>query len=316
IREKLRAEVRFIPLPIRTKSELSPALPVSLFFLVAALWRTPVDVVHAQTRVTQVLAFLFTRIRRIPFVTTCHGFFRANIGRRIWPCWGERVIAISDAVRKHLLQDFRVPAKKVVFIPNGIDVDQFAVALKTRDPQHRDRIVGIVARLSSVKGHRYLLQAMPAVLRVFPDAQLYIFGEGSMKFELVHLAEKLRIQERVFFLPNVSNTPDILPEIDIFVMPSIQEGLGLSLLEAQACGLPVVASDVGGIPTVVKHEVTGLLAPPRDPQALAAAIIRLMSDRELAMRLGERARKDVAEKFTVARMTAQVEKVYREVLRA
>jgi glycosyltransferase involved in cell wall biosynthesis len=306
--------IRYLPIPINTKSELSPKVLISLIKLLLFHRKEKFDILHAQTRVTQVLAWYFSKITKIPYVTTCHGFFRKHMGRQIFPCWGQIVFAISDAVKKHLMIDFYVPSKNIALVPNGIEVEKFTVAEKRADPKYKDRAVGIIARLSSVKGHIYLIQAMAEVIKEFPDAKLYIFGHGNNKYELVRLVEKLKITENVFFLPAVSNTAKVLQEIDIFVMPSIQEGLGLSILEAQASGLPVVASNVGGIPTIVKHDISGLLCPPKNPAALSGAILRLMEDRGLAIRLGQKGRQDVESMFNLQIMTSKIEKVYKEVL--
>jgi len=306
--------IHYFPIPINTKSELSPMVLSSLIKLLIYARKEKFDIVHAQTRVTHVLAWYFSKITNTPFVTTCHGFFRNNLGRQLFPCWGKTVFAISDAVKKHLMIDFYVSSKKIALVPNGIAVENFTVSEKRLDPLHKDRTVGIIARLSSVKGHVYLIQAMAEVIKEFPDARLFIFGQGKIKYELVRLAEKLKISEKVFFLPAVSNTAEVLQEIDIFVMPSVQEGLGLSILEAQASGLPVVASNVGGIPTIVKHDVSGLLFNPQDPVSLAGAILRLMEDRHLAMRLGQKGRKDVEAFFNLQIMTSNVEQVYKKVI--
>jgi glycosyltransferase involved in cell wall biosynthesis len=217
-------------------------------------------------------------------------------------------------VAGHLTDDFSVARDSIALIPNGIDVGQFRVSPKRTDPHLLCRKVGIIARLSPVKGHRYLIEAMAKVVKEFPDALLYIFGEGKIKYELVKRVEKLNISEKVLFLPAVSHSAEVLQEIDIFVMPSLQEGLGLSLLEAQACGLPVIASNVGGIPTIVQHNTTGLLVPPQDVEALAEAIARVMANKNLAMMLGRQGRRAVEEKFNVQVMAEKVEAVYAKVL--
>jgi glycosyltransferase involved in cell wall biosynthesis len=306
--------IEYIPLPIKTKSELSPLVLISLIKLLFINRREHFDILHAQTRVTQVLAWYFSKITKVPYVSTCHGFFRKHIGRKIFPCWGNKVFAISEAVKKHLMIDFYVPSQNIALVPNGIEVEKFSVEPKRTDVDYKDRTVGIIARLSSVKGHVYLIKAMADVIKEFPDSRLFIFGQGKIKYELVKLAEKLKISEKVFFLPAVSNTAEVLKEIDIFVMPSVQEGLGLSILEAQATGLPVVASNVGGIPTIVKHDVSGLLFTPKDPAALSGAILRLMEDRNLAIRLGQKGRKDVETLFNLQTMTQNIEKVYKEII--
>ncbi len=310
-----RNRIRTINIPINTKSELNPMIIMSLIRLIMLCRTEKFDVIHAHTRVSQVLAGYLSKITKVPFVSTCHGFFRRNLGRQLYPCWGERVIAISEAVKKHLMIDFYVPEEKVKLVYNGIDIDQFKILAKRSDPDYKGRTVGIIARLSTVKGHRYLIEAMAEVIREFNDARLFIFGQGKIKYELIKQAESLKISEKVFFLPSISNTAEVLQEIDIFVMPSVQEGLGLSILEALACGVPVVASNVGGIPSIIKHDVSGLLVEPGNPLALAGAIMRLMEDRSLSIRLGQKGRQEVEERFNLEKMAADVEKVYEEVIK-
>ncbi|MFH1460250.1 MAG: glycosyltransferase family 4 protein [Candidatus Omnitrophota bacterium] len=305
--------VKHIHIPIRTKAELNPLVIFSLIKLLLFIRKNPVDVIHAQTRVTQVLSFYLNRITKIPYVTTCHGFFKRNIGRQFFPCWGNKVIAISEAVARHLQIDFYVDARKIALIPNAIDVTKFKISDKRNDPNHKDRVVGVIARLSKIKGHKYLIEAMAQVIEEYPDARLYIFGQGKIKYQLVELTKKLNIHEQVFFLPPVSDPGTVLKDIDIFVMPSLQEGLGLSILEAQASGLAVIASNVGGIPTIVKHDITGLLVPPCDSIALAGAIMRIMDNKDLAIRLGIVAARNVAAEFDLKIMVKKVESVYTEV---
>ncbi len=310
-----RSNISHIHIPIKTKSELSPLVVISMLKLLRFVRQESIDIIHAQTRVTQVLAWYLSKITKIPFLTTCHGFFRRNIGRQFLPCWGRQVIAISEAVRRHLMIDFYVSDENIALIHNGIDIGQFKVSPKRKDINHPDRTVGIIARLSLVKGHTYLIEAMAEVLSEFPDARLFIFGEGKIKYKLVQQAKELKINEKVFFMPAVANTAEVLQEIDIFVMPSLNEGLGLSVLEAQACSLAVIASNVGGIPTLVKDELTGLLVSAKQPRALAAAIMKIMQNKEVAMRLGQSARREVEKKFDLEQMAQKVEKVYKQVLK-
>ncbi len=310
-----RNKIRTINIPINTKSELNPLIIMSLIRLLMLNRTEKFDIIHAHTRVTQVLASYLSKITKIPFVSTCHGFFRRNLGRQLYPCWGDRVIAISEAVKKHLMIDFYVKEEKVKLVHNGIDINQFKITAKRSDANYKSKTVGIIARLSTVKGHKYLIEAMAEVIREFDDARLFIFGQGKIKYELIKQAQSLKILKQVFFLPSISNTAEVLQEIDIFVMPSIQEGLGLSILEALACGVPVVASNVGGIPSIIKHDVSGLLVEPANPMAIAGAIMRVMEDRRLAIRLGQKGRQQVEEKFNLGTMVSEIEKVYEEVIK-
>ncbi|MCP4649525.1 MAG: glycosyltransferase family 4 protein [PVC group bacterium] len=310
-----RSGIDYIELPIQTKSELSPRVLLSTAKLVKLIKDKQIDIIHAHTRVTQITAYYLNRLTGVPFVTTCHGFFKRNLGRQICPAWGSKVIAISEAVKKHLKIDFYLPEDRIALIPNGIDITRFRVSSRKTDLESPARIVGIIARLSSVKGHTCLIEAMAQVIKEFPEAKLYVFGEGHMKYKLIEQAEKMGMSERMLFLPSVSNTQEVLQEIDIFVMPSLQEGLGLSILEAQACGLPVIASNVGGIPTVVKNELNGLLVPPQEPNALAGAIMKVMDNKELAVKLGRHARANVEEHFNLEKMVSPIETVYEGILK-
>jgi len=305
--------IEHIYIPIKTKSELSPRILASMFNLLRIAKKEPFDIIHAQTRVTQVLAGYLSSITKIPFVSTCHGFFRQNLGRQLYPCWGKKVIAISEAVKKHLMIDFYVAEEQIALIYNGVDIGQFRVASKRKDINRNIRTVGIIARLSPVKGHVYLIEAMKEVIGEFSDARLFIFGQGKVKYDLVRKAERLKISDKLFFLPSVTHTSEIMQEIDIFVMPSLQEGFGLSILEAQACGIPVIASGVGGIPALIRHDVTGLLVPPKEPAALAGAIMKVMENKELAIRLGLQGRRSVEEKFNEDKMVRKIEQVYQKV---
>ena len=178
-------------------------------------------------------------------------------------------------------------------------------------------VIGITARISSVKGHVYLLRAIPRIREVFPGIQLLIVGSGKARYEkqLHHICRKLNIERNVVFQPGIQNVHKALSVMNVFVLPSIQEGLGLSLLEALAAGLPVVASNVGGIYSVIRHEENGILVPPKDVKALADAIITVFKDKDYAKRLGQRGKQTVREKFTLDKMIEKVEGFYTRALK-
>lgn len=283
----IAAGIEFIPIAIMTKSELSPKIWISLFKLLALVKEKDIQIIHANTRVTQVLACLLSRFSGRPFVSTCHGFFKPRLSRRVFGCWGKKVIAISEQVKEHLRGDFHVLEPDIRVIHNGIDILKFARAAN-RAPQTEKAklglkdspVLGIIARLSDVKGHIYLIQAMALVLQAIPRAQLLIIGEGKMKNELVNLARELKIGESVIFIPTLEDTPLALAAMDIFVMPSLAEGLGLGVMEAMAAGVCVVASGVGGLRSLITNNVNGILVEPKNTQALAEAIVDLLKDED------------------------------------
>ncbi|MCM8780669.1 MAG: glycosyltransferase family 4 protein, partial [Candidatus Omnitrophica bacterium] len=273
----IEEDIGCFSIPIMTKSEISPKILISLFKLRSCIKPNSIDIIHSNTRVTQVLGWLFSCLTKAAYVSTCHGFFKNRFSRRVFPCWGLKVIAISKEVRNHLMSDFKISESNIRLIPSGIDVSRFIVdrarqlnySLRERFSLGQGEVIGIVARLSDVKGHKYLIEAMKLVLQKVPKAHLLIVGEGRMKQDLINLVKQLNIEENVSFVPTVLDTPEVLSVMDIFVMPSLKEGLGLSLMEAMACGLAVVGSDVGGIRELIQHGYNGLLLEPYDTERLA-----------------------------------------------
>ena len=309
-----------LSLNIRTKSELHPKIYAALKPLRQLIRARQIDIVHAHTRVTQVMGQCLRYRRSIPFCTTCHGFFRPRLSRRLWPCWGQRTIAISPQVADHLRQDFCLTDQQVRVIPNGIDVDD---GIFDRKDQQRLRaqhgippgpVVGIIARLSDVKGHGVLISALRDVVTVFPSVRLVIVGEGKMEEPLKAQVREMMLQDHVMFFPQVRQPSRMLGLFDVFVMPSLQEGLGLSVMEAQAAGLAVVASAVGGIPSLITDGQTGRLVPPGDPSRLAEVIVEVLTDPAGAAQMGRQAREFIQREFSGAKMARETLTIYEECL--
>jgi glycosyltransferase involved in cell wall biosynthesis len=302
---------------IRTKSELNPKLFSAVGKLQRFIRIKNIHVIHANTRVTQVMAWVLHKTTQRPYLSTCHGFFKTRLTRRLFPFWGQTVIAISEPVKEHLEKDFKVDPQQIAFITNGLDLGKF---LPFREDYRREKrkmlgfdghlLIGIIARLSDVKGHAVLIEAMEEVVRQKSNAKLLIVGEGKEEQNLRQLVARLNLNNCIYFYPVMNKAMDFLEIFDVFVMPSLQEGLGLSVMEAQACGLPVVASNVGGLPSLIEHEKTGLLVPSQDPAALAKAILELLNDRNKALALGKEARKFIEANFSSRVMVEKTEKVY------
>ncbi|MDD5692582.1 MAG: glycosyltransferase family 4 protein [Candidatus Omnitrophica bacterium] len=316
-----KSGITHIRVPLRTKKEVSPKIIISFLKLSGKVRKLSIDVLHSNSRTTQVLGDLLSRYNKgIAHVFTCHGFFKPKLSRRLFPCWGKAVIAISSQVKEHLLQDFKLDEKKISVINNGIDTagfGDFSAREKTRRKLGVNDafLVGIIARLSDVKGHTYLIQAMQIVLKDCPSAKLLIVGEGKAGRALVEQVNDLGIRDKVIFLAQAQNNRDILSAMDVFVMPSLQEGLGLALMEAMAQGLAVVGSSVGGIKTLIRDRENGLLVRPADSAGLARAIIKLFSDQPLRGELGIKARKFIMDNFPAAKMADETERVYKKCLR-
>lgn len=313
--------IEYIPIPIKTKNELSPKIILSAFKLSKVIKDNKIDIVHSHSRTTQVLGCLLDKLTGVKHISTCHGFFKRRLARRIFPCWGRRVIAISEQVKEHLNNDFKVGLNRISLVYNGIDTDRFkrfSVSDKEKAKLSLGLrpgvVVGIVARLSDVKGHKYLIEAMKPVLGLYPDAQLLIAGEGKMKEELVRLTESLNIKKSVFFIPEALDTRTILAAMDIFVMPSLKEGLGLALMEAMASGLAVIGSRVGGIKTLITEAKNGLLFEPADTGGLKEAIITLLADPGKREALAKEAGEFIKNNFSKDKMALETERVYQEII--
>ena len=320
-KEFLSAGVRIMNLNIRTKSELDPRIYFALKPLKQYIKENHIDIVHAQTRITQVMGSLLKKSTGRPFISTGHGYFKARLSRKWVPCWGDAVIAISSAVERHLADDFGVEKQKIHLIESGIDLAEFAPIDETVRAEHRNRfnlgkefIVGMIARLSDVKGPDILVEAMHGVLKHIPNAKLLLVGEGRMEGELRSMVKRLKLDEHVRFFSIVNQTREMLSLFDIFAMPSRQEGLGLSIMEAQATGLPVVATRVGGIPSLIENGKTGILIEPENSGALTEAIIKLFEDKDRLGTIGIAGRKFIQQNYSSDTMVDKTAKLYKSLL--
>jgi len=230
----------------------------------------------------------------------------------------DAVIVVSQGLATFLEQTEHLPRRKMVIIGHG--VDRAAPALPRSEARAAlglpalDPLIGSVGRLSREKGHAFLLRALPAIVAAFPGAGCVLAGEGPSRRDLEEEVRRLGMGDRVIFLGHRGDVPAILSALDLFVQPSLYEGFGMSLLEAMAARLPIVATRVGGIPEVVDDQVAGLLVPPADAAALAQAAIALLGDRGRARRIGEEAARLVAERHSISSVAARVDALYRRVL--
>jgi glycosyltransferase involved in cell wall biosynthesis len=247
-------------------------------------------------------AVVAARLARVPRVLVTHHTpelpRRDNLAGRVWQRLGwlarPEVIYTSEADRE---RDGRRPSHVIAL---GIDLDRFEGA---QPALHSNRpLVGNVARLAPQKDHRTLIEAA----RLVPEAEFVVAGDGGLRDELERQAEGTNVR----FLGARDDVPELLASLDVFAFPSLFEGLCLAVIEAQAAGVPVVATPVGGIRETVVDGETGLLVPTRDPPALAAAIRRLLEDRPAAKAMAAEAKRRVRERFSVERMLEETLRLY------
>jgi glycosyltransferase involved in cell wall biosynthesis len=234
--------------------------------------------------------------------------------RRLTPLM-DRLIVVSKAIDHKIREEGRAVAP-ISLIYNGVDLQRYnhqqpcctlhEEYLIPADAQ----IVGVVARLEAEKGHRTLLEAWPLVLAEVPSARLLIIGEGSERDSLEAQVVSLGIEDRVVFTGRREDVPAVTAALDVAVLPSYREAQGLSVLEAMALGRPVIASRVGGIPEMIEDGVSGLLVEPHDCDALAAGIVRLLTDHPLADMIAHRGHELVHDRFCIELMVHSISDLY------
>jgi glycosyltransferase involved in cell wall biosynthesis len=229
----------------------------------------------------------------------------------------DRLIVVSRAIEEKVHEEGRVGAP-ISLIYNGVDLQRYnhqqpcCTLHEDYDIPEDAPIVGVVARLEAEKGHRTLIDAWPEVLATVPNAWLLVIGEGSERDALEAEAASLGVNERVVFTGRREDVPAVTAALDVAVLPSYREAQGLSVLEAMALSRPVVASNVGGIPEMIEDGVTGLLVPPNDCDALAAALIKLLTDHPYADMIARRGHDLVHERFCIELMVNSIESIYDE----
>ncbi len=306
-------ELKTLPLVVRNDLDLRPVMKLRRL-----IQREGYNIVHLHTKRAHALSmwlphgpsapvYVVTRRMDYPERKNCYTRFLYN--RR-----SDGVVAISRHIFE-LLVEAGVDAHRIRLIYSGIDVNRFD---SRADGKGADRIptIGMVAVLEARKGHRFLFEAIAQLKAAGMSLRCILAGEGSERKSLEEIKKHLGLEQEVRFLGFVGDTRAMLAEIDIFVLPSLYEGLGIAALEAMAAGKAVVASRVGGLAEVIADGVTGLLVPPGDSKALGEAIAKLAADPNLARAMGWRAAAQVRAHFTLEQMAARNEAFYYELLEA
>jgi len=321
LRTRAAEGLELVPLTPRTEMDLAAA-----FRLSRVIKRLRPDVVHAHDPHGVAMASLAlsmgSPVPRPPLVAARRvDFHLKNNALSRWKYRQvDRFICASELIRTMLIHD-GVPSEATVTVHEGIDLAHVEAAPPAKIHEefwlpHHAPIVGNVAALVPHKGQRHLIGAAVLVLPRVPDARFVIAGEGELRPALERQIREHHLEKHVIL---AGFRPDVLSlhkGFDVFVLSSVTEGLGTSLLDAMACGKPVVATSAGGIPEVVADGETGLLVPPRDDHALADAIARLLGDEALRRRMGEAGRARVGERFSAERMVRDTLAVYEEAVRA
>jgi glycosyltransferase involved in cell wall biosynthesis len=322
-------EVQTKVFPLRSLMSLEACVQLKAF--VTYLRRERVDVVHAHDLYSNLFAVPAARLARVPVVVSS----RRDLSNWSWYTprrrgilryvqeRGTHVLANAEAIKRNLVEQDGFYPGGIAVIHNSIDIQRFQTP---PSPRHKvipgappgEKWIVLVGNMNSVyrhgsesfKGHLDLVRAATIVCAKAPYARFVLVGDGGVRGAIEEAAQQAGLTGKFSFLGLRRDIPELLSCCDIAVLPSHAEGLPNALLEYMAASLPIVATNVGGIPEVVEHDRTGLLVPPRSPDALAAAILRLIADEELATRLARGARRR-AEEFSFDRQLCALETLYR-----
>jgi glycosyltransferase involved in cell wall biosynthesis len=286
-------------------------------------------IVHTHTAKAGFVGRLAARLAGVPVVVhTYHGHVlhsyyspaKTRLLRRMergLAALTDRIVAVSEQVKRDLMEYRVAGAEKIGVIPLGFDLKPFLDSAMHRGGFRRELglnnggpLVGIVGRIFPIKNHVLFLDAAARIAAGEKEARFVVVGDGTLRRQMEQHANALGIADRVIFTGWRRDLPRIYADLDVLVVSSNNEGTPVSAIEAMASGCPVVATRVGGLPDLIDEGETGCLVPRGDAPALAAAVLRLLRDRESARRIGETARARVAERFTAERLVADIERVY------
>lgn len=288
---------------------------LAIFKLAKLLKKEKISIVHSHNPGAMIYAAVAAKIAGVPvIINTRHGRERKVVNRYLW-AMNDAIVSISYDAQQRLLECNHIDAGKTRVIHNGIEVAEHnGKQTRIEDVAHDDVVIGTVGRLAPEKDYVTLLDAFALIADKIANAKLLFVGDGALRNELEQHCLRNRIADKVIFLGFRNDVRDLLKSMDMFVLPSLTEGISLGLLEAMAAGLPVVATDVGGNPEVIKNGVNGFLVPSKNPNALAERIAAVLSNRDLSLSMGDGGRKTFEAKFTLARMLKEYENLYAEIL--
>lgn len=284
-------------------------------------------ILHTWLFHANIIGRLLGRFNKVPIIITSQRSINTNgVWREFLMRWtsgiDDKIIAVCEAVRKAEIESSNVPSDKVITIHNGIDPIAFTsvsneAALEIRNSfeiPDDALLLGAIGRLHPSKGFNDLISALAYIKAKTNSVRLIIVGEGELRDSLDLQIINHNLSGTIKFAGLRNDIPELMSALDVFVSSSIWEGLPNVVLEAMAAGKPVVATSVGGTPEVVVDGETGLLVPPRNPEALARAIIRLLKNPELCTRMGHAGKERVLKQFSIQRMVTKTQQLYKELM--
>lgn len=305
---------------------------IALIQLISLLKREHFDIVHTATSKAGFLGRLAAYLTGVPIIlhtvhelpqnSTQNVFLRWFYRKleTIAARWTEHIITVSNPNYNQIMLDGITSSQKITLIHNGINITKYDLKVDVSAKKKElgipinAKVIGTVGRLEIPKGHKYLLQAIPLILQKIPNTMFLIIGDGMLREQLENTVKQIGLEKNVIFTGFREDLIEIMRTFDLFCLPSLWEGFGVVIAEAMACGLPVVASNVGGIPDVVENGVTGMLVLPKNVTELAETMIFLLNNPMQAQDMGQKGKERVKSLFTKERMLEKTWEVYQNCL--
>lgn len=329
--EKRAREIckNFIIIP-KLVREISPIKDMlALYKIYKILKKEKFDIVHTHTSKAGIVGRIAAKLAGAPIVIhTPHGhIFHSYYGyiktkifyllEKIAALFCDKIICLTPTEKKEHIELKIAPRTKFEVIPSGVDFDKFKNIKVNKDEVKRELgiekekfVVGCVSRLANIKGVNYLISAMYDIIQKNKNVILLLVGDGPEKENLEKLTSKLNIKNYVKFLGLRYDIPPILSSFDIFVLPSLNEGMGKAIIEAQLMGLAVIGSYVGGIKDIIEEGKTGMFCPPEDSKVLSEKILYLIENPHIARYIGEEAKKNVKDEYSSKYMVEKIKELY------
>lgn len=316
VRELDRAGSRHYTLPVGKKSLVTIISMIGK--LRAIIRKEDIDIVHAHSRVPAIIAYFACKLSGRVLVTSAHGYYRKHFLSESMG-WGKRVIVASNIMAKHMMDNFGVPYDRVRLVPQGVDVDRFKF-IDHSAIYSEYFTVGMVSRITPIKGHADFIRAVSILNRKIPRLKALIVGNApkdKYKESLELLVRRFGLGGVVEFVPATADVPSVMAKLDVMVSATVTpEAFGRSIVEAQASGVPVVSTKVGGVVDIIDDGSNGLFCAPNDPKDMAEKLLLLYGDRPLGAKLAAEAKKKVDLRFKSDMMMEKTVKVYEEALKA
>ena len=323
-------ELERIGLPVDLVPVPNLRHPLNLIRILRYLRSHRPMILHTQLEFSDVLGTIAAKILGIPVVATLHTLdtfttkkfspWRLRLRWFVLRAFCDRIIAVSEETRRHHLQFGKLKPDKVITLYNGVDISRFknidqnqsATTRRALNLPLASRVIVTVAVLREPKGIQNMIKALPALLEQVSDLHYLIVGDGNYGAALRKLVSALALEKHITFAGHRTDIPDLLASSDIFVLPTLKDALPTVLIEALAAEIPVIASDVGGVPEIIENGVDGLLVPPNDPASLADACLRLLKNNVLVQQMTLAGSKIVRQRFSINVQIENLSRLYAE----